>query len=70
MVAAPVALLRLAFGDARSKGRKLLIKFATAAVRTGTLSLAVGRFQEFTYLAAITALIFKNRHTETPVQIL
>ena len=62
MIAAPVALLRLAFRYARGKHRKLLIKLTAAAMLARPLGLAVRTFQKLTYLAAITALILKNRH--------
>ena len=62
MIAAPVALLRLAFRYARGKRRKLLIKLTAAAILARTLGGTGRAFQKLTYLAAITALILKNRH--------
>ncbi len=68
MVAAPVALLRLAFLNPRRKSRKLLVELGTSAVRTGPLGLAGAAFQKLTYPAAVTALILKNRHSKTPAK--
>jgi hypothetical protein len=62
MITAPVALLRLAFLNARGKRRKLLIELAAAAMLARPFGGTGRAFQKLTYLAAVTALIFKNRH--------
>ena len=62
MIAAPMALLRLAFLNARRKRRKLLIELTAAAMFARPFGFALRIFQKLTYLAAITALILKNRH--------
>lgn len=67
IVTASVALLRLAFFNARRKRRKLLIELAAAAMLARTFGRTRRTFQKLTYLAAITALILKNRHRKTPV---
>lgn len=62
MIAAPVALLRLAFRYAGCKCRKLLIQLAAAAMLARPLGRTCRTFQKLTYLAAITAFILENRH--------
>jgi len=62
IVAAPMAFLRLAFLYLRRKRRKLLIQLSAAAMFARPFGRTRRTFQKLTYLAAVTALILKNRH--------
>jgi hypothetical protein len=62
IVAASVAFFGLTFFYSRRKSRKLFIELFAAAMLAGLFGLVCHAFQKFAYLAAITALIFKNRH--------
>jgi hypothetical protein len=62
VIAAPEALLRLAFFDLSGKHGQLLCQFAAAAMGAFPDTLIAAAFQQLGYLAAVVAFIFVNRH--------
>ncbi len=62
IIAAPETFFRLPFLDLRREHRKLLFKLPAAAMCAFSLALAAGTLQQFSYLAAVIAFIFVNRH--------
>jgi hypothetical protein len=62
IIAAPETFFRLPFLDLRREHRKLLFQLPAAAVSAFSLAFAAGTLQQFSYLAAIIAFIFVNRH--------
>ena len=64
IVAAAVAFFRGPFLDSRRKRAELFFHLFAAAVGTNVGIFAAMAFEKLTYPAALTALIFKNRHIQ------